>query len=277
MRTAAPLVLALFLQAFAAPASISDSLVFEIRNDYLCCTGDTTSIPVDSLLKWKAFIDSVLALKSNSELTRSYLSFTGLKARDIKPCEPFYWYQQFELQLKEMDSLISQQRSLKEKAYLDSLKAIREIDSCKQDKADLLGIPHGISKETFKWVFRRNNSSTLEQTPDFFRADSIFIDSLCLTAAFHFDQNGKYSGYELQTFSVPADSLNSLVRSWAARLSSFYEELLELKPDKTFNIGFHDIKQGKLSIWHQWDKGNKILVGLATHNNRYYAKVIVKY
>ncbi|MFP4679759.1 MAG: hypothetical protein ACLFQB_04710 [Chitinispirillaceae bacterium] len=260
-------------------AELFDSLEYVLRNDYLVCTGDTTTQTKKQLLDWKAEIDSAVNSSNYRELFEEYQKFTNLKAEDIRPCEPISWSRQLERQLKEMDSLVSAQRKAREKKHKDSLAVTQELASLETSGADLFGIPAGISPESFRWLFSRRSDAVLKKTNGYLRADSIILDSVTLNAAFRFSKKGKYIGYELETAALKADSLDSTVRSWAHRLTQQFTQKLGRKPEFENKVGFNDIKQGRLSVLKQWSKPStaSVLIGLATFRHRYYAKVMVKY
>lgn len=253
----------------------TDSLEYELRNDYLICTGDTTTLSKDQLLKWKAEIDSATGKEEYQKLFKEYQAFTGLKAEDIRPCQPIAWSNQLEQQLSEMDSLITAQRKIREKTYKDSIAA-EELSNLKQSPADLFGIPAGVSRRIFRWLYSQNGNGTLINTPEYLRADSVFIDSIPLTAAFHFGKDGKYSGYELETAAASADSLESTLRVWVEKMAQTYTEMIGTKPVHELEVDSSDIEQGQLSVCKQWTDP-PVLIGLATYRQRYYAKVMVRY
>jgi len=269
------------VSAIAAPAANSqvlagDSLEYEIRNDYLICTGDTTTLTRKQLMQWKKTMDSLIADKGYREKFNSYVRATRLRPQDVRPCEPIIFFERFEQQLILMDSLVNAHRSQKDKAYRDSMAIVKELSSLKSSPADIMGIPAGISKSTLLLIFARDSVKS-KDTPEFLRVDSVEFEGLILTVALYFDENGRYNKYEMETEALPARELDSVVRKWAAQLSDAYEKRLG-PPTRKNRIGFHDIRQGRLSISRQWSKTNPaVLVGLAVHNNLYYAKAMVSY
>ncbi len=279
MKSASIFILSIAMIATAASgrkrSELSDSLEYELRNDYLICTDDTTTLSKDQLIEWKSEIDSATKGEQYQKLFKEYQAFTGLKAEDIRPCQPISWSNQLEQQLYEMDSIITAQRKIREKIYKDSVVK-EETSKLEESPADLFGIPAGVSRKAFRWLFSQNGNGKLVNTPHYIRADSVVLDSVTLTAAFHFDQKGKYKGYELETAALEADSLDSTVRSWMNRMAETYTEITGKKPKYEHEVGSEKIKEGRLSVCKQWSEPS-ILIGLATYKQRYYAKVMVKY
>ncbi|MDR0305632.1 MAG: hypothetical protein LBI42_02220 [Chitinispirillales bacterium] len=277
----AVIIAAAAFSANAAPAAnaqsiAADSLEWEIRNDYLVCTGDTTTLTRKQLFQWKKEMDSLISDKGYAEKFASFVRVTGLKAQHVRPCEPIIFFERIDKQLMEMDSIVEAQRRKKSKAYNDSMTIANELKNLKSNPADIMGIPAGISKSALLLIFDRD-SVKAENTPEFLRVDSVEFDSLILTVALYFDENGKYNRYETETKALNAAELDKTVRKWADQLSDAYEKRVG-PPGRKNRIGFHDIKQGRLSISRQWSNTNpKVLVGLATHNNLYYAKAMVSY
>jgi hypothetical protein len=179
----------------AAPASNSKSLAadsteFGLRHEDVVCTGDTTTLTMNQLTKWKRTIDSLIADKGYKEKFDSYVRATGLKRQDIKPCEPIIFFEHFEKQLAEMDNFVETLRSRREKTYRDSISIAAELKDLKTHPTDIMGIPAGVSKEVLLLIFNRDGVK-LKETPEFLRVDSVEFEGMVFTAAFYFDENGK--------------------------------------------------------------------------------------
>jgi hypothetical protein len=254
----------------------ADSLEYHIRNDYIICTGDTTFISRERLFAWKNRMDSLVLDKSYSGKFKTFVSATGIKAHRVRPCEPVVFFEQLDRQMVEMDSLVAITRRKKERERSDSLTLAASLKHAHSNPADIPGIPAGITIDALRILLAKSGVRT-SQTKDFLRADSLIFDSLAVTAAFYFDGDGHYTGYELETAALKADQLDKTVRGWANRIAGAYEKKLGA-PSAKIHVGFRDIKQGRLSIVSKWTSGKPtVLVGLATHNNLYYAKVMVNY
>jgi len=254
----------------------ADSLEYHIRNDYLICTGDTNFISRERLFAWKNRMDTLVLDKSYSEKFKTFVSATGIKAHRVRPCEPIVFFEQLDRQMVEMDSLVSITRRKKERERKDSLTLAASLKNAHPNPADISGIPAGISRDALRILLAKSGVRTA-LTKDFLRADSLIFDGLAVTAAFYFDDKGNYSGYEMETAALKAELLDQTVRGWADQMAGAYEKKLGA-PSAKIHVGFRDIKQGRLSITNKWTGGKAtVLIGLATHNNLYYAKVMVNY
>jgi len=253
-------------------------LIALIQSDYQKCVGDPARVSRDLLIRWKTGIDSLVMHPSYSERFKAYVAATGVKAHDVRPCEPIVFAERREREQRELDSTISAQRVARERAQSDSVTLIRELASLKPNPADILNIPAGISRTSLQAILARNNVRT-KSMPDYLQAERIKFGDLIVTIAFYFDKNNRYAGYEIETDALKAEQLDKTVRQWADRLITQYQEKLG-PPNLVTRVSFRDIKQGRMSIIANWEKGPsrpKVLVGLATHDHLYYAKVMVSY
>jgi hypothetical protein len=175
-----------------------------------------------------------------------------------------------------MDNIISAQRAAKEKAHKDSVTIANELKNHKTGHADILDLPAGISKEALTLILDRG-SIKYKSVQKHIQIDSVVIEGRKVTAAFYFDANDRYNGYEMETDAVKAAAADATARAWANGFAASYEKKLG-KPNAVNRVGFRDIKQGRLSITSKWDKHSPyVFVGLATDNHLYYAKVMVNY
>jgi hypothetical protein len=255
-----------------------DSLLAIIRSDYAICVGDPANVSNDRLLNWKAHVDSLVMDSGYPERFRAYVAATGIKAHDVRPCEPIVFAERRERERRAVDSASAAQRVVREKARNDSAALAAELSALKSHPADVLGIPAGISKASLQMMLARNNIET-KTVQGRLQASGVKFKNLTVTVAFYFGDDDKYIGYEAETEALMADRLDGTVREWAARLASAYEETLG-PPDAVTRVSFQDIRQGRMSITANWKKGParpRVLVGLATHNHLYYAKVMVSY
>ena len=266
---------AIFMEKYGKGAA--DSLVSIVKNDYLVCVGDPERISRSQLFRWKSHIDSMVRDKGYPKKFQSFVTATGMKAHEVRPCEPIVFYEQLDRQITEMDNIISAQRAAKEKAHKDSMTISHELKKHKASHVDILGFPPGISKTVMKMILDRDKvrSKTVQ---NYILADSLIIDGQKVVAAFYFDEHDRYNAYELETAAVKAASLDNVVRKWADEFAASYERKLGKPPAAVNRVNFQEIKQGRLSIVTRWDKQHpKVLIGLATDNNLYYAKVMVNY
>jgi hypothetical protein len=265
----------IFMEKYGKGAA--DSLVSIVKNDYLICVGDPEKISRTQLFRWKSHIDSMIRDKGYPKKFNSFVTATGMKAHEVRPCEPIVFYEQIDMQITEMDNIVAAQRTAKEKAYKDSVTIATELKHNKANNVDILGIPAGVSKTALKLILDRDKHPS-KNAQDYILADSVIVDGQKVTAAFYFDANGRYNAYELETIAVTASAIDRLVRTWAAEFAASYERRLGKPPAAINRVSFQEIRQGRLSIISRWDKqAPKVLIGLATDNNLYYAKVLVNY
>jgi len=266
---------AIFMEKYGKGSA--DSLLHIVKNDYLICVGDPEKISRSQLFRWKSRIDSLVRDKGYPEKFKSFVAATGMKAHEVRPCEPIVFYEQLDRQIAEMDNIISAQRAAKEKAHKDSMAISHELRRHSASRADILGFPAGTSKTIMKMILDRDKirSKTVQ---NYILADSLIIDGQTVTAAFYFDEHDRYNAYELETAAVKAAALDTSVRKRADEFAASYERKLGVPPNAVNRVGFQEIRQGRLSIVHRWDKHRpRVLIGLATDNNLYYAKVMVNY
>ena len=240
--------------------------------------GSTAGISNDRLLTWKASIDSAVMNARYPEIFRAYVAATGVKAHDVRPCEPIAFAERREREQRVMDSTLAAQRIVREKARRDSAALDEELKTLKSNPADILNVPAGISKTALQTMLARNkiNAKTVDRH---LQANKVKFKNLTVTVAFYFDNNDKYIGYEVETEAAGADQIDKTVRGWATQLAAVYEETLG-PPNTVTRVSFQDIRQGRMSITSSWNKDAarpRVLVGLATHNHQYYAKAMVSY
>jgi hypothetical protein len=264
---------AAFMDKYGKPAT--DSLVAMVKNDYSVCVGDPERVGRTQLFRWKSYIDSMVADKGYPKKFKSFVTATGMKAPDVRPCEPIVFHDHIERQLAEMDNIVAAQRAAKEKAHSDSVTIATELKKHKHSHADILNLPPGISKAALRLMLEREKIR-YKSVQKYIQADDVMLDSVMVTIAFYFDENDKYNGYEFETETVRAETLDKTARKWADRFAAFYEKKFGKPANAVNRVGFKEIKQGSLSITSKWDSPS-VIVGLAVYESRYYAKVMVNY
>ena len=273
---------AAFMEKYGKPAV--DSLIALVRSDYAICVGDPERVSRAQLFRWKSYIDSMVTDKAYPQKFKSFVTATGMKAPDVRPCEPIVFSDHVERQLAEMDNIVAAQKAAKEKAISDSVTIATELKKHKHGNADILNLPPGISKAALRLMLERAKIR-YKSVQKYIQADDVMIvDSVMVTVAFYFDENDRYNGYEFETEAVRAETVDKTARKWADRFAVFYEKKLGKPASAVNRVGFKDIKQGRLSVTSKWDRGNEkdkespvVIVGLAVHESRYYAKVLVNY
>jgi hypothetical protein len=267
---------AAFMQRFGA--ANADSLMAILRNDYSVCVGDPARVGREQLFRWKAHIDSTVMRPDFANKFQTYVAVTGVRAHHVRPCEPVVYFERETRRRHTTDSTIAAQRTARERATGDSALVTRELSANRPNPADILNIPAGISRTALQTILDRSNVIT-RSVQNYIQVDRIKFHDLVVNVAFYFDANGRYNGYELETEALRAEEIDRRVRPWADQLIRLYEEKLG-PPNVISRVGFRDIRQGRLSIVANWERGPsrpKVLVGLATHDHLYYAKVMVSY
>ena len=255
---------------------LADALETVLRKDYALCTGDESRVSREQLIRWKTRIDSLVMDKGYADKFDRFVAATGIKAHLVRPCEPIVFQERQSGLEREADSAFAAQKAAREKAHNDSMTVIHELKKLKNTPADILDIPAGMSRGAVRTILDRHRIRTVNM-PRYLQADQVKFDSLIVTIAFYFDEHDKYNGYEIETEALKAEQLDKTVRKWAELLAAAYEKRLG-PPSGIRRVGFHDIKQGNLSILGKWEKDRpKVLIGLATNNYLYYAKVMVNY
>lgn len=260
--------------------SFYSSLEGQLRDYYLVCTGDTTrDKPLSFIMNWKRTIDSAVETPDFPALVKQYMAATGLKFHETYPCEVVSWKQNHDKKLKQEEEYLTRIHAERQEAVQESTAVAKEIAAAIVQPGCFSEIPFGISKQAFIWLVERKNlTDAIIDDGNVFRSSSMTFGDRSYTAAFHFDNKGLYSFYELESESCSADSIDAGARAQAEYLSSIYQSALGSTPDRINRIGFFDITPGKLALYKVWigKKKPTVFVGLATFKYRYYAKAIVK-
>ena len=256
-----------------------DTLLAMIRSDYALCAGDTSKVSNEQLMSWRVRTDAqVMKDAAYPQMFRDYVKATGIKAQDVRPCEPIAYAERKERERRELDSAFTARRAARDKELSDSISAFKELASLKPGPADILGLPEGLSMSSIQTILYYKNIKT-RPVQKYLQVNKVDFKGLTVNVAFYFSDHGKYIGYEVETEALRGDRLNATVREWAAQLTRAYEGMLG-PPNSTNHVGFREIRQGRLSItatWEKTPKGPRTLIGLATNEHLYYAKVMVAY
>ncbi len=257
----------------------SDSLFFselekKLLQEYRLCTGD--SLPSrKALLKWKADINALIESQEYSELVKSYANETGLDPLDVLPCQIRNWHIQKLREKKETAELLEQSKKEIIRKRADSLYLHQELSKKPARSYQFGNIPLGITKKGF--MLLANQFRNLNDEGNSVILDSILFGSLVLKGAFHFDRNGLLDQYELESETVPLDSLDSRARPQADSMAVIMQRKIGRTADHSYRVGRFDITQGRLAVLKLWTFPEAtVYTGLATSNYRYYAKLIVK-
>lgn len=262
-----------------AEKSSSDSLFFtdlekQLRRDYQICTKDSSNVSIKHILQWKKDIDSITQSPEYSSIVKEYNTCNKNISKAL-PCEIVLWYRK-QLQSKLMfDSLFLVKKKAEDEHINDSLLISADLSKVKKMSYDYKDIPFGISKKTFSFLAKKAGITPLVDEGNFicYEGNS---DSAFKSIAFNFNNKGKYFGYEIESVSLPLDSIDSHIRIYLDKLTMCFQKKLNQSPQRSNYIGNFEIIQGQLSISKMWSVQNtKIFIGIAAFNNRYYAKAVI--
>ncbi len=271
-------VILLFITfGIALEPAFFDSLEQRMRDDYHLCTENSKDTSLKTIIQWKHSTDSIIDSESYDTIFSHFIKATGLDPAEIRPCEPIVWYQREIDQMKDTEKIMNEIRKEKSAAKRDSLAVMEELSGLETSPVDFKGIPANTSRRSFMWLITRTPHASLEDRGLFFQVDSIAIGEGYFRGTFYFNRNGQYNMYKLESYHLPADSVNTKVRTDAALLSAYFEEKIGRAPE-THNVGFLEIKQDNPSPYRSWpDVTPGVTVKLATHNHNYYAKCVIDY
>jgi len=261
-------------------SSSVDTLFFKeiekvLRTDYESCTGDSSRVPLKKVIIWKQSIDSITQLPEFTQILKEFYKDSTIADENHSLCEIIKWYRNKTLFLKKSDSISNALLKNKKKQTADSLLTINELLKVQQSTCDYLNIPFGISKRGVVFLLQKAGVTSFTDDTSLLHYTNP-QDSVYNTIAFYFDKNDKYYKYEIESVTASLDSLDTFIRPFAGKLALYFESKIGLSAHQNNYIGRFDILQGKLSISKIWELQNiTVCTGLATFNNRYYAKAVV--
>jgi hypothetical protein len=257
----------------------SDSLFFteiekQLRESYQICNKDSSNVPIKNIFLWKKEIDSITQSPEYSSIVKEYY-LNNKKTSGTLPCEIVLWYRNQLLSKHRSDSLSSTKKKLEDKHISDSLLVSAELSKVKKKAYDYKGIPFGISKKCFLLLAKETEVNSFTDEGDYIYSENI-SDSVFKSVAFNFDKKGIFYSYEIESISLPFDSIDSQIRTYLDILSLYFQKKMNQNPQQSNYISNLEIVQGQLSVSKMWIIQNaKIYVGIAVFNNNYYAKAIV--
>ncbi len=262
-----------------AGSNSSDSLFFtdienQLRRDYQICTKDSSNVSMKQILQWKKDIDSITQSPEYSSIVKEFYVINKNDSKAL-PCQIVLWYRN-QLQSKHRFDSLSLVKKLKEDGQIsDSLVISAELTKVRKMTYDYKNIPFGISKKAFLFIAKNAGLTPLIDEGKFICYENS-DDSVFKSVAFHFDNKGKFFSYEIESISLPLDSVDSHIRVYLDKLTMYFQKKLNQNPQQSNYIGNFEIVQGQLSISKMWVVQNtKIYIGIAAFNDRYYAKAII--
>lgn len=246
----------------------------ELRDKYKNCTQDYSDPPIKKILIWKNEIDSFSQSPEYENILKDYYS-SNKNIQNQSLCEILKWYKNKVTSMLKNDSSSIELSKLKKMQISDSLYTEKELSVIQSTCCDFQNIPFGLSKRSVLTLALKKGMVPLSDENHFLKYENP-TDSVFRTVAFNFDENGRYYKYEIESVSKPIDSLDSHIRLYAKKFSSYFQQKIGNTSQQSNYVGRFEIVQGKLSIVKMWTVKNiAVYVGLSTFNNSYYAKAIV--
>jgi hypothetical protein len=252
-----------------APAFF-DTLLATYQKEYVECTGDQGPQSVKYLVAWKERLDEWIKSKDFAEQLADFKKCVDSSGA-ITPCK-----------LRDWAARHKTEQDAREHAVVnyvlennDSIEAIESLGRNPASAFDFPGIPFGVSRNIFSYLFKRGHTGGLEAKDAFFYVTDMPWGAGAYLTAFYFNKNDMFYKYEIETPGLPADSLNIAVRPAASILASLFEKKLG-PAGREYHVGYFDIKSKELSPLKKWDDAEHVaLIGLSVLKYRYYAKVVV--
>jgi hypothetical protein len=268
---ASPLV---FSWCFAAEQATEtlffDTLETAFRKQYVECTGDSLRVDIKYIFAWKEQLDEWAKSKECADLRADYKKNVD-SAAVPSPCKLRAW------------ALVNKSRQDSREhgvvngilASDDSIEVEEALKAHPAGAFDFPGIPFGVSRNIFSYLFKKKYSYGLLAKDAFLYVENMPWEGANYLTAFYFDKNDMFYKYEIETPGLPADSLNTVVRPTALHLASVFEQKLGA-PRREYRVGYFDIKSKELSPLIKWDAADySAIIGLSVFKYRYYAKAIV--
>lgn len=248
-----------------------DTLESSVRKAYVECTGDSFRSDINYIILWKNHLDEWTKSRDYQEAVIDYKKSVD-SGKAITPCMLRAWK--------------SRHKSVQDDLEHGSVDAVLEIsDSCESaaefqkhpaSPFDFAGIPFGISKDAFVYVFKKKFAGEIIDKGNILCVENMpFGGARTFLTAFYFGKKDMLCKYEIESGGMPADSLNKSVRPSAGYLGAALEQ--KLGPAKReYRVGFFDIKSRELSLVKKWESpGHSAYVGLSVDKFKYYAKAVI--
>jgi hypothetical protein len=247
----------------------------ELRADYIACTGDSTRIPVKSLIRWKHWNDSMTALPDFPAVEKAYKAETGNSPVTSRPCAVLQWKRARDSSAAVKARSAEAKKMSDAELMAESLAVRAEIKSL-SGRPDLLGgIPLGASRRAFFWQAARLGFGPFTDEGSYLICSRVPLGNRTWLGAFYFDTLG-LCRFELEGIPYGADSLDNLVRADGEMLASCFEKIIGRRPHWTNRVSRDEINEGEIAIVKAWSQMTwSVATGLSRHGYRYFAKVVV--
>ncbi len=243
------------LPCLAINTSSHDTLFAELSaklsTDYKRCTGDTSAVKFDSLIRWKKINDARADDSSFKMIRRQYMESTG-NVEGFCSCDVLAWN----------DARFKYQRS-----YEDSVKLLlaakndRDVDSIlyKQDLAanptsrfDFSGIPFGLSPMSFRIAFAEKVGQQLFEDGDSCRLEDIPIDGEHFAVTFFFNQQNRYYSYRITGYELTGKDYSTRISTQIHSLINWLSEKVGKPPKQEF-FSIMELRQNELKVNASWN------------------------
>jgi hypothetical protein len=252
-----------------APAFF-DTLLATYQKEYVECTGDHANLSVKYIIAWKNQLDEWTKSKDYADQRADYKKCVDTSG-SISPCKLRDWAERHKIEQDAAEPGIVN-------AVLeggDSSEAAQALLNHPAGAFDFPGIPFGVSRNIFSYLFKKKNPYDLIVKDAFLYVENMPWGNGTYLTAFYFGANDMFYKYEIETPGRPADSLNTVVRPEALELASVFEQKFGA-PRREYRVGYFDIKSKELSPLKKWDAADySAIIGLSVLKYRYYVKAIV--
>jgi len=241
-----------------------------IRQEYLECTGDDQPVELKFVIGWKQRMEAWKQTQEYAELLKEYKKAVS-GAQTVHPCKLLDWNK------RRKQTQDSAEKSLVKRILSDNEAddAAEELKAHPASHFDIAGIPFGVSKTVFRYLFKKKYADSLEEKNAFFYAEDFSWNGAAFMTAFFFNDDNRFYKYEAESDALPARQLNGPVRTAAGLLTKTLEQSLG-PPVRSCRIGLYDIKSREIAVAGAWaDSVSSAVVGFSVLDYRYYAKAIV--
>jgi hypothetical protein len=246
----------------------------ELRREYRMCTGDTTTLHLPQLLRWKKDFHDTAQTDEYKRILAQYITETGLSER-FNICDVLAWQRDRIARLAIAEEAASRKLLDVVDTIIDSVGVQNELQLHPPSRYDFDTIPFGASLRGVRYFLLRVYKHNPVWKYPCLRVDNLPMAGELFTVAFFFDKKESLRRWEIQGRSLPADSLDATVRRQAAALSRWFSGRLG-EPHRSFRVGRFDIKPQQLSAIGQWqDSTHTADIGIGAYAERFYAKAIV--
>ncbi|MBD3322383.1 MAG: hypothetical protein GF350_14880 [Chitinivibrionales bacterium] len=242
----------------AVDRSEEEQFVTEIeeqyRSEYSLCTGDNRDVNLEIILMWKKQMNTWIESVEYGSILRHYRDSTGDTSQTVIPCTVYHWLRKREEHKRKAEEAVIRDSLRREKEIAESLAVVRDLQKNPSSPFDLIGIPFGVDKKTFVYIFARKYDYSIVEAPDCILVNDFAWESKSFPTTFCFDKNGRYVRLEIESMHYPADSLDTAVR----RDAHFMETMLSHKigqPDHIHRVGLFDIKEDRPEQYREWGTG----------------------